>query len=82
MTCLYGGVISMEAMNQTLPNMDNKGKRISVSPTRKGIIILSGLLASYVIQLLRIFLLFAFLLFVLNIDFGNHLFLCILLFCM
>lgn len=79
MTCLYGGVISMEAMNQALPNMDSKGKRISVSPTRKGIIILSGLLASYVIQLLGIFLLFAFLLFVLNIDFGNHLFLCILL---
>ena len=79
MTCLYGGVISMEAMNQALPNMDNKGKRISVSPTRKGIIILSGLLASYVIQLLGVFLLFAFLLFVLNIDFGNHLFLCILL---
>lgn len=79
MTCLYGGVISMEAMNQALPNMDSKGKRISVSPTRKGIIILSGLLASYIIQLLGIFLLFAFLLFVLNIDFGNHLFLCILL---
>lgn len=79
MTCLYGGVISMEAMNQALPNMDSKGKRISISPTRKGIIILSGLLASYVIQLLGIFLLFAFLLFVLNIDFGNHLFLCILL---
>lgn len=79
MTCLYGGVISMEAMNQALPNMDSKGKRISISPTRKGIIILSGLLASYIIQLLGIFLLFAFLLFVLNIDFGNHLFLCILL---
>ena len=79
MTCLYGGVISMEAMNQALPNMDSKGKRISVSPTRKGIIILSGLLASYIVQLLGIFLLFAFLLFVLNIDFGNHLFLCILL---
>lgn len=79
MTCLYGGVISMEAMNQALPNMDSKGKRISVSPTRKGIIILSGLLASYVIQLFGIFLLFTFLLFVLNIDFGNHLFLCILL---
>lgn len=79
MTCLYGGVISMEAMNQSLPNMDNKGKRISVSPTRKGTIIFSGLFASYTIQLLGVFLLFAFLLFVLNIDFGNHLFLCVLL---
>lgn len=79
MTCLYGGVISMEAMNQSLPNMDNKGKRISVSKTSKKIIILSALLASYIIQLLGVFLLFTFLLFILNIDFGNHLFLCILL---
>lgn len=79
MTCLYGGVISMEAMNQSLPNMDNKGKRISISKTRKITIILSALLASYIIQLLGVFLLFSFLLFILNIDFGNHLFLCILL---
>lgn len=79
MTCLYGGVISMEAMNQSLPNMDSKGKRISVSPTKKKTIILSGLLASYIIQLLGVFLLFIFLLFVLNIDFGSHLFLSILL---
>lgn len=79
MTCLYGGVISMEAMNQALPNMDNKGKRISVSPTKKRVIVFSGLLASYIIQLMGVFLLFAFLLFVLKIDFGSHLFLCILL---
>ena len=79
MTCLYGGVISMEAMNQSLPNMDNKGKRISISKTRKITIILSSILASYIIQLLGVFLLFSFLLFILNIDFGNHLFLCILL---
>ena len=79
MTCLYGGVISMEAMNQSLPNMDQKGKRIFVSSIPKKTTILSNLLASYMIQLLGMFLLFAFLLFVLHIDFGNHLLLCILL---
>lgn len=79
MTCLYGGVISMEAMNQSLPNMDQKGKRIFVSSISKKTTILSNLLASYMIQLLGMFLLFAFLLFVLHIDFGNHLLLCILL---
>lgn len=79
MTCLYGGVISMEAMNQSLPNMDQKGKRIFVSSIPKKTTILSNLLPSYMIQLLGMFLLFAFLLFVLHIDFGNHLLLCILL---
>ena len=79
MTCLYGGVVSMEAMNQSLPNMDSKGKRISVSPTNKFTIVLSSLLASYIVQLIGVFLLFAFLLFVLKIDFGSHILLCILL---
>ena len=79
MACLYGGVISMEAMNQSLPNMDHKGKRIFISSIPKKTTILSNLLASYIIQLLGMFLLFAFLLFVLHIDFGNHLLLCILL---
>ena len=79
MTCLYGGVVGMEAMNQSLPNMDNKGKRIAVSPTKKIQIVLSSLLASYIVQLLGVFLLFIFLLFVLNIDFGNHILLCIIL---
>ena len=79
MTCLYGGVVGMEAMNQALPNMDSKGKRIAISPVEKRKIILSSLLASYLVQLIGVFLLFIFLLFVLNIDFGSHILLCILL---
>ena len=79
MTCLYGGVVSMEAMNQSLPNMDSKGKRIAVSPTKKSQIVLSSLLASYIVQLIGVFLLFIFLLFVLKIDFGIHILLCIIL---
>lgn len=79
MTCLYGGVVSMEAMNQSLPNMDSKGKRISISPTNKFTIVLSSLLASYIVQLIGTFLLFTFLLFVLNIDFGDHIWLSIIL---
>lgn len=35
MTCLYGGMLSMGSINQTLANMSNKGKRIAVSPTKK-----------------------------------------------
>ena len=50
MTCLYGGMLSMVSINQILANMSNKGKRIAVSPTKKSIIILSSLLASYIVQ--------------------------------
>ena len=79
MTCLYGGVISMEAMNQSLPNMDSKGKRVSISPNSKKTTILSSLLASYIVQLLGVFLLFLFLLLFLKIDFGDNLLLAIIL---
>ncbi len=29
MTCLYGGMLSMGSINQTLANMSNKGKKNS-----------------------------------------------------
>ena len=58
MTCLYGGMLSMVSINQTLANMSNKGKRIAVSPTKKGTIILSSLLASYIAQLIGLAILF------------------------
>ena len=42
MSALYGGMLSLVSINQTLANMSNKGKRISVSPTKKSTIILSS----------------------------------------
>ena len=30
MTCLYGAILSMYSLNQVLPNMSNKGKRVSI----------------------------------------------------
>lgn len=79
MTCLYGGIIGMVAVNQLLANMSTSGKRISVSPASKSTLVLSSLLASYLIQLLGLALLFAYLIFVLHIDFGANLPLIILL---
>lgn len=73
MTCLYGGTVVMQAMNQTLPNMTNIGKRVGVSPTKKSKIILSSILASYIIELVGVTLLMLFTIFVLNINFGNNL---------
>lgn len=72
MTCLYGGMLSMVSINQSLANMSNKGKRITVSPTKKNIIILSSLLASYIVQLIGLVILFLYTLFVLGVDYGSN----------
>ena len=72
MTCLYGGMLSMVSINQTLANMSNKGKRMAVSPTKKGTIILSSLLASFITQLIGLAILFVYTLFVLKVDYGNN----------
>lgn len=73
MSCLYGGLIGMVAVNQLLANMSTSGKRIAVSPASKSLLILGATLASYIVQLLGLALLFAFLIFVLHVDFGASL---------
>lgn len=79
MACLYGALVGMTQINNCLPNMSNKGKRVSASPTSKGKVILSSLLASYIVQLIGLFLLFVYIIFVLKIDFGSNLTLIVLL---
>lgn len=72
MTCLYGGMLAMVSINQTLANMSDEGKRISVAPTKKGTVILSSLLASYIVQLLGLLIIFTYTIFVLKVDYGNQ----------
>ena len=73
MACLYGGMLGLVAINQNLANMTSQGKRVSVSPTSKGRLILSSVLASYITQLVGVALLFLYTIFVLNVDYGNKL---------
>lgn len=73
MACLYGGILGAVAINQNLANMTNQGKRVSVSLTSKGKIILSSVLASYITQLVGVALLFLYTIFVLKVDYGNKL---------
>ena len=72
MTCLYGGTLSMIAVNRILANMSAQGKRTAISPTKKQTLLLSHLLACYLVQLLGLALLFLYTRFVLNVDYGNH----------
>ncbi len=79
MTCLYGGLLGMVSINNSLANISSRGKRVAVSPTSKGKIICSSVLASYIIQVIGLFLLFIYTIFVLKVDYGNNLPLIILL---
>lgn len=79
MTCLYGGILGMSAINNALPNMSNLGKRVSIAPTKKSVLVISSALAAYVIQLIGLFLLFLFTILVIKVDYGNNLALIILL---
>ena len=79
MTCLYGGILGMYAINQNLPDMGSKGKRVAVSPVAKGKLVFGSILASYVVQLIGMALLFAYTVFVLKVDYGDRLLLIILL---
>lgn len=79
MTCLYGGILGMVAINQNLANMSSKGKRVAVAPTSKGKVIFSSLLAGYLTQLIGLALLFIYTVFLLKVDYGTNLPLIVLL---
>lgn len=79
MACLYGGMLGLVAINQNLANMTSQGKRVSISPTSKGKLVLSSVLASYITQLVGVALLFLYTIFILKVDYGNKLGLDILL---
>lgn len=80
MACMYGGMLGLTAINNCLANLSNKGKRVAVSPNKKSIIILSSLIASYIVSLIGNLLLMLFLIFVLKADFGSNIYLVFLLF--
>lgn len=70
MACLYGSMIGIQAINQCLANMSSKGKRVSISPTKKSLVVLSSAIASYIVSLVGLAILILFLTLILKIDFG------------
>ena len=73
MTCLYGGILGMVAINQNLANMSNQGKRVSVAPTSKGRMVLSSMFAGYITQMIGLSILFLYTIFILKVDYGTNL---------
>ena len=72
MACMYGGMLGLTAINNQLANMSAKGKRVSVSPNKKGILVLSSALGSYLVSLVGLAILLIFLKFGLNVEFGSQ----------
>ena len=79
MASLYGALISMFVVNKKLANMDSVGKRTTISPTKNGSMLIGSLLASYIVQLIGLTLLFLYTIFVIKVDYGNNLLLVFLL---
>ena len=79
LTILYGGIISLYMVNKTLPNLSEVGKRVNTSSLKRSTILFSNLLASYVVQLIGLCILFIYCVFVIKADFGDNLPLIILL---
>jgi len=79
MAALYGGIFGLTAINKCLANMSEVGKRVSIAPTKKSRIVFSNMLASYILQLVGLSLLFIFTILVLKVDYGANLLLVILL---
>ena len=46
MAVMYGGMLGLTAINNSLANMSDKGKRIAVSPNKKSNIVLSAIIGS------------------------------------
>lgn len=69
MAALYGSMLSMYITNYNDTRMCPVGKRKNVSPTNKMTLIVSGLLSSYIVQLIGMFILFMFMIFILKIEF-------------
>ncbi len=72
MTCLYGSLIGLEIIKDSEANLSKKGARMCMTPVNKFKIILAGLFAGYVIQLVALALLFLYLIFVFKVNFGNQ----------
>lgn len=73
MTCFYGGFLGLNEVTTIQADLSPQAARINVAPTHKFKAFITFLLAAFSIQLIEMILLMVYLIFVLNIDFGNQL---------
>ena len=73
MACMYSGVLSLTLINYKLANITSVGKRTSISPAKKGGMLLGSLSAAFLVQLFGLLLLYLMMIFYVGVDFGNNL---------
>ena len=71
LACLYGGLLSIAAINKEQANIDNVGKRNNVAPVRKSKLVFASLCASFVTELIGVSLLLLYTIFILKVDYGS-----------
>jgi ABC-2 type transport system permease protein len=73
MACLYGGFLGLKEVTAIQANLSPQGARVNMAPTHKLKIFLASMFAATTVQLAVIFVLLAYLAFVLKINFGGQL---------
>ncbi|NMC55882.1 MAG: ABC transporter permease [Eubacteriaceae bacterium] len=72
MTCLYGSFWGQKEVSDIQANQSYVGARVNIAPTHKLKVFSISMLAAVTIQLIEIFVLLLFLIFILKIDFGRQ----------
>lgn len=71
MACMYGSFFGLKISIHTEANLSRQGTRIHIAPTPKWKVMLTGTIAAFLCQYVSIILLFLYLVYGLNIAFGN-----------
>ena len=72
MNCMLGSFRGLEVTNNIEANLSRQGTRISMSPTPKIKVLLTGLIAGFLCQMFSMLLLLGYLIFGLGISFGSQ----------
>lgn len=72
MTCMYGGFWGLKVTNLTEANLSRQGTRLNVAPTSKLKVIFTGTIAAFICQYIAMLGLLLYLIFGLNIAFGDQ----------
>lgn len=71
MACMYGGIIGLFVINNTVANVSKRAARVSIAPVKKQVTVISSALAGYIVVFVEILLLLAYTSLGLGIDYGT-----------
>lgn len=72
MACFYGSFFGLKQITDTQADLSKQAARLNVAPVHKFKVLVGGLLAAFMVLLLEIMILIAYLVFVIKVDFGNQ----------